>query len=118
MRARARGAGLPPKKVMVSPSWESLRPAIALSQTAKEALSWLTRTSLETASSVGLPRGAGGAVVSRGQTKLLASTRWAIALPKVHWASVGLKVYLSAGISSAAAMMNLVWRSVISLALE
>ena len=40
-----------------------------------------------------------------------------MALPKVHWAGVGWKLYLSAGISSAAAMMYLVWRSVISLAL-
>src|SRR5882757_5061161 len=100
---------------MGSPSWASVRPAMALSQTAKEALSFPTRTSLESAS---LVWGARGGAVGRSapQVKLLASTRWAMALAKVHWAAVGRKVYLSAGISSAAAMMNLVCRSVISLA--
>ncbi len=31
-------------------------------------------------------------------------------LAKVDWAAVGLKLYLSAGISSAAAMMYFIWR--------
>ena len=60
MRARALGAGLPPKKVMVSPSLASVRPAMALSQMAKEALSLSTRMSLGSVSLVGAPRGGCG----------------------------------------------------------
>src|SRR5215467_9023138 len=103
-----------PKTSMGSPRRESSTLARTASQKANELFSAETSLSLPAASGVSPTWGGGVASAALEQSStfdfVICTTRWA----KVICSGVGLKAYLSAGISSAAAIRFFSWRERIS----
>src|SRR6266480_776291 len=108
--ASPRVAMRPPKNGMLSPSCPSCIAASAVAQNWNDSFKPATSLSLGS-----VPENFGRSGFFWPDEALQSSSfpswiRWATTSPKLIWAGVGLKPYLSAGIASAASVMFLVWR--------